>query len=76
MSLQSTYANKKSNYQNTFNSLRIVESGKPRQLKYKHIIFCNLSAKKDWIARQQHTLRLLSVVIERLASKLYISKTA
>ena len=76
MSLQSTYANKKSDYQNTFNSLQKVNAGKPRQLKYKHITFCNLSAKKDWIARQQLTLRLLSVVIERLASKIYISKAA
>ena len=46
MSLQSTYANKKSDYQNTFNSLQKVKAGKPRQLKYKHITFCNLSAKK------------------------------
>ena len=46
MSLQSTYANKKSDYQNTFNSLQKVNAGKPRQLKYKHITFCNLSAKK------------------------------
>ena len=43
MSLQSTYANKKSDYQNTFNSLQKVNAGKPRQLKYKHITFCNLS---------------------------------
>ncbi len=33
MSLQSTYANKKSDYQNTFNSLQKVNAGKPRQLK-------------------------------------------
>lgn len=76
MSLTTTYYNKNAEFRNVLKSLNAVKDGTPRKLIFPHIRFCNLKAKRDWIARQELTLRLLNRVIERLASKIYISKAA
>ena len=74
--LQSSYNKKDALYNHTLGRLAGVKAGKPRQLQYKHIIFCNLKAKKDWIKMQEKTLQKLCNVMKRLSKRIHVSQAA
>jgi len=74
--LQSSYNKKDALYNHTLGRLAGVKAGSPRQLKYKHVIFCNLKAKKDWIKMQEKTLQKLCNVMKRLSKRIHVSQAA
>ena len=70
--LQSSYNKKDALYNHTLGRLAGVKAGSPRQLKYKHIVFANLNAKRDWIRYQESTLQNLANVLKRLSTKIHV----
>ena len=81
MSLQSSYKSKSDLYDFIDTNVSIVKHGKPRQLIFKHfnktiLKFVSMKEKKEWVERQESTLKQLERVLRRLSSKIYISKAA
>jgi len=74
--LQSSYNKKDALYNHTLGRLAGVKAGSPRQLKFKHIVFANLNAKRDWILSQESTLQSLANVLKRLSTKIHVTKAA
>jgi|TARA_R100000501_G_scaffold16787_1_gene30788 hypothetical protein len=70
--LQSSYNQKDQLYNHTLGRLAGVKAGTPRQLKFNHVNFVNLKAKRDWIKMQEKTLQSLHKVLKRLSTKIHV----